>query len=203
MAAPMDQAQRLASGDLFEDEIFADLDLQGVDLGGKDLQRCTFRRCKLQVTRWSGSTWEDCRFEECDLGRMLPKDLAVRGARFFDSRLMGVDWTDVRPHPDLRFERCDLRYASFVRQSLRKIEIVGCAARESNFLEVDLSEARFTDTDLTDSTITGCNLTKADLSRAVGVFLDPAKNKIRGLRISTETAVLLARSLGMEVLWPL
>jgi fluoroquinolone resistance protein len=195
----MDQAQRLSSGDFFENETFSDLELQGVDLSGKDLQRCTFLRCKLQVTRWSGSTWEDCRFEGCDLSRMLPKGLALRGARFVDSRLMGVDWTDVRPHPDVRFEACDLRYASFVRMALRKIEIVKCAAQETNFLEVDLSEASFVDTDLSGATITGCNLTKANLARALGAHVDPVKNKTKGLRINAETAALIARSFGMTV----
>jgi uncharacterized protein YjbI with pentapeptide repeats len=113
---------------------------------------------------------------------------------------MGVDWTDVRPHVDVRFERCDLRFASFVRMALRKVEIVACSAQETNFLEVDLSDADFGETDLTGSTITGCNLTRANLARALGVHVDPTKNKIKGLRINAETAASIARSFGMVVI---
>jgi len=45
----------------------------------------------------------------------------------------------------------------------------------------------------------GCNLTKADLARARGVHVDPAKSRIKGLRINAETAASIARAFGMVV----
>jgi len=169
------------------------------DLSGKELARCTFRRCKLPESRWSRTKLEDCLFEDCDLTGMAPQELALRGVAFKGTKLMGVDWTDLGKLPDVSFERCDLRYASFVKQRLRATRFVGCVAREASFLEVDLTEADFTDSDLTGSTIRGCSLGKTNFSRATGVFFEPQHNKVKGVRISLAAAVLLAQSFGMVV----
>jgi fluoroquinolone resistance protein len=130
---------------------------------------------------------------------MAPQELALRGVTFKGTKLMGVDWSDLGPLPDVTFENCDLRYASFVKLRLRGLRLTGCVAREANFLDVDLTEADFTGTDLGGSTIQGCTLSKANLARAVGVFFDPQKNKAKGARIGVEAALLLARSYGIVV----
>ena len=178
---------------------FSDLAPQSTDLSGREFQRCVFRRCKLPESRWARSKLEDCRFEDCDLTRMLPQELGLRGVVFQNTRLMGVDWTDLAPFPNVAFERCDLRYASFVKLRLRGTRFLGCLAREANFLEVDLTEADFTDTDLTGSTIRGCTLARTNFSRAAGVLFDPQHNKVKGARIGIDTAVLMVQSLGMVV----
>lgn len=190
---------RLEDGDFFADVTFADLAIDSADLADKELQRCTFRRCKLTESRWGRVKLEDCVFEGCDLTRMVPRGLALRGVTFKDTRLMGVDWSDIAKLPQVTFEGCDLRYASFVQLRLPATRFVGCIAREANFIEVDLTGADFTDTDLTGSTIQGCTLAKAKLARASGVFFDPQKNKVKGARIGIATAVLLAQSLGLVV----
>jgi uncharacterized protein YjbI with pentapeptide repeats len=190
---------RLDAEDFFADVTFADLALEAADLRGKELQRCTFRRCKLPESRWARAKLEDCVFEHCDLTRMAPQELGLRGVTFKDTKLMGVDWTDTGPHPNVTFEGCDLRYASFVKMRLRGTKFLRCMAREANFLEVDLTEADFTDTDLSDSTIKGCTLIKANLAHAVGLRLDPQLNKVKGARLSLEAAVLLVQSFGIVV----
>ena len=99
----------------------------------------------------------------------------------------------------MTFEGCDLRYTSFVKLRLRATRFVGCIARESNFIEVDLTDADFTDTDLTGSVIRGCTLAKANLADANGVLFDPQHNKVKGARIAIEAAVSLVQSLGIVV----
>jgi uncharacterized protein YjbI with pentapeptide repeats len=194
-----DAAPTLLEGDFFADQVFSDLTLAAADLSGKELARCTFRRCKLPESRWARTKLEDCVFEDCDLTGMAPHELALRGVVFKGTKLMGVDWTELGKLPDVSFERCDLRYASFVKQRLRATRFVGCIAREASFLEVDLGEADFTGTDLTGSTIRGCSLGKTNFSRAIGVLLDPQHNKVKGARIAIESAILLVQSLGMVV----
>ena len=190
---------RLEDGDVFADVTFSEVALEGADLSGKDLQRCTFRRCKLPGSRWARAKLEDCLFEDCDLTGMVPEALALRGVTFKGTKLMGVDWTLLGKLPDLGFEGCDLRYCSFVKLRLRATRFRGCVAREANFIELDLTEADFTGSDLTGSTIQGCLLAKTDFSRANGVFFDPQRNRVKGARIAIGTAVLLVKSLGMEV----
>lgn len=192
-------AQRLAKEDFFENETFSDLDLQGFDLGHKEFYRCTFERCQLQESRWKGTKLEVCVFNGCDLTRIQVNQTALREVRFEGSKLMGVDWTGVSPNPELVFDGCVLRYASFVGHSLRKTPFLRCTAMEANFFDLDLTDADFSGTDLTGSNFRGCTLTRTDFSSAVGAFLDPARNRLKDTRVPVETAVLLAQSLGMRV----
>jgi uncharacterized protein YjbI with pentapeptide repeats len=189
----------IEEGDFFADVTFSELSLPGVDLAGKEFQRCTFRRCKLGESRWARAKLEECSFEACDLAGMVPRELALRGVTFKGTRLMGVDWSDIAKFPQVSFEGCDLRYASFMKLRLPSTKITGCVARDANFIELDLQGADFTGTDLTGSTIQGCTLAKTNFSRATGVFFDPQKNRVKGVRIAIETAVLLVQSFGIVV----
>jgi uncharacterized protein YjbI with pentapeptide repeats len=192
-ASPLDDRE------LFEDETFTELDLAAQVIAGKEFVRCTFRNLKLGATRWPASIFEDCIFDDCDLARMVPAQMRLRGVEFRRSRLMGIDWTDVAKNPELRFVDCNVRYASFVGTNLRKTEFLRCALNESNFVSADLCAATFPECDLTGASFSACDLTKADLSGARGLFLDPTKNRVKGLRVPLELAVLLAESAGMIV----
>ncbi|WP_164016792.1 pentapeptide repeat-containing protein [Pyxidicoccus trucidator] len=191
--------RRLAQEAYFENETFAELELQGCDLSEKEFYRCTFQRTQLQESRWRNSVLEACVFISCDLTRAQLKATGLRGVRFEGSKLMGVDFTDVSANPEVAFEDCVLRYASFVGLSLRKTEFLRCTALEANFFDLDLTEADFSGTTLTGSNFRGCTLTKTNFSQVSGLFLDPARNRVKGTRVPVETAVSLAQSLGMQV----
>jgi uncharacterized protein YjbI with pentapeptide repeats len=195
----MTASEKLRAQDSFEDEQFEGLDLTQFDFSGKEFVRCAFRNAKLQESRWSKVRLEDCAFEECDLTRMVPGDLRAYGVRFKGCKLMGVEWTRATLHPQLAFEDCNLRYASFVELSLRGTPFVRCKAMEANFVDVDLTEADFTGADLSGASFQGATLARADLSTASGAFLDPAKNRVKDAKISVDTAVLLAAFHGLRV----
>src|SRR4051812_33918206 len=106
-------ALRLAQEESFENETFADLELHGCDLAEKEFYRCTFLRTQFQESRWRNTKLEACAFSSCDLTRVQLKATALRGVRFEGSKLMGVDFTEVSANPEVTFEDCVLRYASF------------------------------------------------------------------------------------------
>jgi uncharacterized protein YjbI with pentapeptide repeats len=183
----------------FSDRVFEDLTLDAADLSNKEFEACTFRRCKFPQSRWADTRLEDCVFEGCDLQRILPNRLALRGVVFKDTRLMGVDWTGVSTLPNVHFEKCDLRYSSYVKLILRKTRFVNCMAREANFIETDLTDSDFSGTDLQNSTIQGCVLVKTNFATATGVMVDPRQNKVKGMRVGVDAAVALAQSFGIAV----
>jgi fluoroquinolone resistance protein len=189
----------LESDTVFVDVTFTGLSIESGDLAGREFQNCTFRRCKLPESRWTGTRLEDCRFEDCDLARMFAKKLALRGVVFKDTRLMGVDWSDLAPLPDIHFEGCDLRYSSFVKMKLRKTRFVGCAAAEASFIDVDLTETTFQGTAMAGVTFQRCVLTKADLAGATGLLFDPGANLVKGARVDVDFAVALVQAAGMVV----
>lgn len=196
---PTTSPEQLFDGDYFVDITFADLDLANADLSGREFEGCTFRRCALPESRWARTVIEDSVFEDCDLSRMAPQQLALRGVVFRNTKLVGVNWKGLERGPDMSFESCDLRYASFVGARLGSVRVTDCELREANFIDLDLTGADFGGSDLSGSTFEGCTLAKADFSRARGVYLNPATNVVKGARVALEAAVLLAESFGMSV----
>lgn len=195
----MDLLQRLQDETDFNGLVFEGLDLTGFVFRGKDFAGCTFRRNKLSASAWSGARLEDCRFEDCDLTQMKPGDVGAHGVRFVRCKLMGTIWEKPAPACQLAFDECNLQYASFVSAHLRRTEFINCRATEVNFVDTDLRDADFTGTDLTAANFQNADLRNADLSTAEGVFVDPTKNRARGVRISAQGAALLAMSFGMRV----
>lgn len=195
----MSTLERLRSETDLENETFVGLDAQGLDLGGKELYRCTFRQVRLQETRWRRARLEDCVLEDSDLTRIDPAGLALSGVVFRRSKLLGVDFTDLGANPDLRFEECNLEYAVFRRTNLRKTKLLGSNLRGATFVDCDLVEADLSGSDLSGASFEQCRMRKADLGGAHGAYVDPTRNEIKDLRISVESAVLLAQALGLRV----
>lgn len=197
---PEEQALRIARDDRFEGETFRGVALAEQDLGGKEFSDCRFEHCKLQETGWGGARLDEVRFVGCDLTRMRPRRLRAHTVGFSGCKLMGVEWSDLGPFPQLAFDECVLDYASFVDLRLGKTRFVACRIVEANFFDVDLREADFSGSDLTGAIFRGCTFdARTDLSSAIGLLLDPAVNHARGAKISSESATLLAAHLGLRV----
>lgn len=189
----------MLQGDSFENQHFKGLELSGAALGGKEFFRCTFENCHLMESQWKATILEACVFKECDLTRADLAQTGLRGVRFEGCKLMGVDWSRVSSHPELTFVDCNLRYASFTKINLRKVAFTRSTIREANFIDADLTEADFAGADLTGATLRGCTLVRADFRHVSGLFIDPARNKVKDTRVPVETAILLAQNSGMKV----
>ena len=83
--------------------------------------------------------------------------------------------------------------------NLTGARFVRCRAIEVNFIEARLADAAFTGSNLSGSTFDHCDLRKADFRDTQGLFIDPAKNRVKGARIDMAAAVLLATSFGLRV----
>ncbi len=191
--------ERLRAEDSFENETFSGLDLQRADLADKEFYRCVFLNCLLQESSWKSARLEACAFRGCDLTRAKLAQTAFRGVEFEGSKLMGIEFGAASLHPEFSFTECNLRYASFVRINLRKIEFTKCTVREVNFVDADLTEAEFSGSDLTGASIQGCTLALTDFRNTTGLFFEPSANRVKKPRVPMETAVLIARHLGLVV----
>jgi uncharacterized protein YjbI with pentapeptide repeats len=189
-----------AGKDWFEREVFDGLSLERADLGNREFYRCTFRNSKLQETRWARSRLEECVFEACDLTRADPTMLSLRDVAFRSCKLMGIDFSNIGQHPHVSFEDCNLRYVSVVSVGLRKTSFKRCAINEANFFESDLADAEFDDCHFAETRFDACDLRRARFRSARDLFIDPARNRVKGTQIPLETAILLATSFGMRVL---
>jgi fluoroquinolone resistance protein len=188
-----------AGRDSFGDEAFVDFELSRVDLADKEFLRCTFRSVQLQDADLRGTRLDDCLFDGCDLSRRCATNLAARGVAFVRCRLLGVDWTGLRPTPSLFFDECNPQYATFGAANLAGTQFRRSRIVEVNFFETRLVEADFTDSDLSGSRFDGCDVRGANFAAARGFSIDPAKNKVHGARVDITAAVAIATSFGLTV----
>ncbi len=187
---------------MFDDEFISDTLYDGIEaaqVSDREFYACTFRNCRLSEMQWTACVFENCVFEGCDLTRAQFVRAQMRGVRFIRCKLMGIDWSEAGRNPELHFEHCNLRYASFTGLNLRTLRFLSCELNESNFIECALNEADFSGSQLDGSTIRRCELAFTDFRQATGVHFDPAQNKAKDARIPLETAITLALAQGMRV----
>jgi uncharacterized protein YjbI with pentapeptide repeats len=190
----------LLESDEIEDTIFDDNALAACDIRGKYFRDCRFQHLRLAEISLRDCTFEDCIFESCDLTMATVAGAAFHEARFRRTKLMGVDWTDVRGMIfTATFEECNLSHATFAKRKLCGMVLRDCRIHESTFLQVDLRQAVFTGSDLLGTRFLGTDLREADLSTASNYQINPAENRLQKTRFSHEAALALAEQLGVVV----
>lgn len=190
----------LLGGDEFEDEAIEDLDCGGADLRGKSFFQCEFCSVSAIAADMSDCVLEDCQLHGCDLTMAVLKGASLRGVRFVDCKLMGVDWSLVQGLIfEVGFTRCVLSHGSFIDLKMKQTEFIECRAHETNFAGVDLTEADFSRTDLEGAKFVDTNLTGANLSTAEHYEINPDDNVLRSTRYSMEAALALASRMGVIV----
>jgi uncharacterized protein YjbI with pentapeptide repeats len=191
--------EQLTSERSFENGVIAALDIGAASLAGKEFSRCKFRGLKLQEGDLSRAHFEDCELESCDLTRASVAQVLLREVTFRDCKLMGIDWSTLGSYPAMRFEDCNLRYASFVRLGLNKIGFVRCAMVESTFLDTQLVQASFEGSDLTGARFERCTLRGASFASSQGLSLDPRSNDVKGAKVPMDAALRVAELMGLRV----
>lgn len=190
----------LQTEDDLDDVVFTDLDLGDTSLADKTFRDCRFVKVKLAEASLAGCTFEDCEFEDCDLTMAKVGGAAFRGVVFRRSKLMGVDWSDVRGIAFVvSFEECNLSHATFADRKMPETVFRECRAHEASFAGVDLSKCVFTGTDLRGARFIDTILVEADLSEAVHYDISPQQNRLRKTKFSQEAALALAAQLGVVV----
>ncbi|MBL8685127.1 MAG: pentapeptide repeat-containing protein [Myxococcales bacterium] len=178
---------------------FANVDLRRVSFAHRTLSRCTFSAVSLQESLWAGALIEDCSFVDCDLAGARLAATRLRDATFRRARLMGVDFSTIGEFPAFSLDECDVQLATFVGLTLRKLRCRSCRVTDATFERCDLAQSDFRESDLRGTRFERCDLTRADLSTATGVMIDPTQNKVKGAKISRDSAALVAAHFGFVV----
>jgi len=195
-----DPPKALEEGDDFDGVTFEDLDLGGVRLGEKSFRDCRFVKVRWAEAQLAGCTFEDCAFEDCDLTMAKVAGAAFREVAFVRSKLMGVDWTDVRGLVfAVSFEECNLSHATFSDRKMPRTIFRKCRAHEASFAGVDLTKSVFAGSDLRGARFIDTVLVEADLSEAVHYDISPQQNRLRKTKFSEEAALALVAQLGVVV----
>ncbi len=182
-----------------DDGVFKDLDGGGARVMDREFYRCTFNTVKLAEAHLERCIFEQCAFNDCDLTRCALKGVSLRGVTFTRCKLLGVDFSRISDNPDVTFDTCILRYAAFAGLNLRNTTFSTCELQEAQFEGTSLVASRFPNSDVTGATWTRCDLSTADLSHAVGLYLDARANRVKDAFVPVETAVRMAQEAGLRV----
>lgn len=182
----------------FVDHTFAGASAVNESVPGGEYERVRFERCTLTGTRFSGCHFDEVVFVHCELTTASFLNSTLRDVKFVNCRMMGVNWTTVRPLTfSVRFEQCRLDNSTFSGMKLKGLHMVDCGLAGVDFSGCDLTSARFPKCDMAGATIRQATLNLADLTGTRGCFFDVRTCKTRGTRIDIEMAAQMIRDLGM------
>lgn len=182
-----------------EDERFEDAALSDTDLEGAEFEGCRFERCRFDSVRFRRCRFEDCDFVDCDFVTCKWPESGLREVRFEGGRLMGIDWTGVRPFGlDLRFTGCRMDHSVFYALPLAGARFERCRLREVDFSHADLTRAVFADSDLGGASLRHANLTGADLSAARGAQVEPETCTLKNTRVAVDAVLPVLAALGLD-----
>lgn len=152
----------------------------------------------LADTTLTQPSWLDVRCESCDLSGAVWEKPTFTRVEFRDSKLVGARWNEAT-FEDVRFVSCQLHLAAFWSARCERVTFEKCALQEVDFHSADLSRVPFDQCDLSGANLAEAKLVGADVktSNIQGVRL--GHSEVRGLIVSREQAVAIAKILGVEV----
>lgn len=187
-AADLDLTEGLAP-----DEVLPPVELEGCRFEGNVLERAVLRDC----------VFTDCTFTGCNLSMVVLDGTRFTDCRFVDCKALAVSWGRAAPAPlssrPWDFERCRLDLGSFRDTEAAGSRLHDCSVREVDLAGADLRGSQLTDCDLAAATFAGTDLREASLVGSSGYVVDPAENRVRGLRVDTAGAGGILRALGLVV----
>lgn len=186
----------------YEDRTFDGLALAGEEVRAKEFAGCVFIGCSFLETTFAACRFMDCEFVRCDLSLCRVEDCSFTSAKFIDSQVIGVNWTEASwPARGLfnaiGFERCAISHSTFIGLGLRRINMVDCVARDVDFAEADLTEANCAGTDFKDSRFLHTDLTRADFTGAANYAIHASLNVLHKTRFSLPEALSLLYGLDI------
>jgi uncharacterized protein YjbI with pentapeptide repeats len=183
----------------YENELIGRDAVWPAELEGVDFSDCTIVGGELRSARLRRCRFFDCRFERVDASAADWTDCTLRGVTFYDSKLLGINWTVLRSLTATLWERSNLDGGSFQALELEHGEWLECSAREVDFSDCKLKKARFSGCQLDGTNFNGADLTQADFSRSSGLGLQPQHVRLKGTVIEMDALLRMAAELGLKV----
>ncbi len=195
-----DGVSRPELADYNENSVYTGIDFAEYDPADIGFENCRFVSCRFPGLSLSGVSFCTCVFEGCEFTLTKFAGATLNGVSFSGCKLVGVnlsDCSDFGLSPEFRDSILDSVVA--FGKSLRKLPIVDCRLKDCDFTEMDFKEADFSGSEFEAVAFHNCALEKADFRTARGYEIDPASNRIRGLRCSLPEAQSFLGFLGIRV----
>lgn len=147
--------------------------------------------------------WE-CRFENCSIKNLDFENCEAKFLQLTASSLIGINWGLLQPVGTVgtaidKITDCHLKYNTFSKMSLKRMDFSNCALSGSTFAECVLTETSFRNADLSDTEFYKCDLRKSDFRSARGYRIDCLSCPLKGARFSMPDVLQLLDSLEIKI----
>jgi uncharacterized protein YjbI with pentapeptide repeats len=176
------------SGVTHERVLFQDLDATDSHGTGARFVDCTFRGAEFDRCELESASFENCTFVRCSLA----------ATRFVGCKLVGSTF-DAAVAERMTVEGGDWSFVALPLADLRRARFSDVRMREADFSGAKLGQAALTNCDLAGASWSRADLTKCDLRGSDIGDLDPGNVQMYRAIIDWPQAVLIVRSLGLDV----
>ncbi|MCA5012332.1 MULTISPECIES: pentapeptide repeat-containing protein [unclassified Enterococcus] len=187
-----------------DDEIIIEgLALKEQDLSYQDLRNLVFREChfdKLTMNRNHLERFEcsNVIFEHCDFSNTEWLGASFHQVHFRRCKLTGTNFAESYLR-DCTFEDCLADYASFSATNQKVVHFNQTSLNDTEFVEVVWNNLLFEECSLTGSNWFHTKLKELDLRKSTFEKIAFSQELIKGLKVTTEQAVIIAAGLGLSI----
>lgn len=159
------------------------------------LERCRFENCDFSKT-----SFYDARLVACDFSKCAFSDSYWKRCQWIGCRLNGANFAGASLH-DVQARDTRLRYANFARALMEDVKLTDCDCADAGFAEVKLRRVIWQRVSLRQADFFRTSLKGMDLSACdiAGMQLSENAAELRGVRVSAEQAMDIARRLGVII----
>ncbi len=189
----------IPNSEYFRDTRFNGLAIPGSVITDKEFYKCSFDNCDMSNARFETCRFEDCDFNNCDISLVKFKMSEFIDVRFYETKLLGINWTEIKNQLKVKFRKCKLNHSTFFGLNLASIIIKECLANEVDFTDANLNKANCSGTDFLNSKFQNTDLSYADFTRAKNYDIDPNYNKIKKAVFSIPEVLTLLQGFDIVV----
>ena len=182
-----------------ENETFTDIAGDNAALHSASFYDCEFRNASLQYAQLTNCTFEHCVFDCCNLSLAQLRATRIIGAKFLNSKLSGINWSNPGGVFSASFNGCLMDNCAFFSMNLSKYRFANCSFHDASFMDTKLTHAVFDECDLRNCTFHNADLSHADFSTSFNYFINADTNRFQKTIFSLPEAVSLLSNFNITL----
>lgn len=189
----------LIDGDPYvEDGFFDGETVSFLSIDRLTLNKCHFKNMIFESCNFERIDLMDTIFENCDLSHLKMMDGIIHRCEFRNCRMTGSDLSNCAIQQTL-FEENTARYANFSFSKFKKVNFIKNQLMNTSFNECQFNKVCYKENDLSESEfintkLSGLNFSTCDIHNTI-IPVD----SLKGLTVSSEQAIQLAKLLGVNI----
>ncbi len=172
-----------------QNQTYTTINYQQNDLNFHDYEACIFINCNFTKCLFVAVVFIDCEFHDCDFTASKINHVSFRGAYFFDSKLIDVNFSMTNKTIfAIGFNNCNLDFSKFYDLNLQHTLFKNCSLRAADFMNTNLLKTIFENCDLHRAEFSRAKATQTNFLSSHNYTIDPTKTTLKKAIFSKQGA---------------